>query len=61
MAAQYVTTAVAAKALGIGRTTLNQWVRDGTVTPAYTTPGGQHRWDLIDLRRQLGVAPETEK
>lgn len=53
MAAEYVTTAVAAKTFGLGKTTLNSWVRQGIVRPAYTTAGGQHRWLLDDLRQQL--------
>ncbi|HEX5121059.1 MAG TPA: helix-turn-helix domain-containing protein [Pseudonocardiaceae bacterium] len=48
-----VTTAEAARALGINRGTLARWARDGAVVPAVTTPGGQYRWDMDDLRRQL--------
>jgi len=55
MSPEYVSTPVAAKALGIGKTTLGVWAREGKVTPAYITPGGQYRWDLDDLRRQLGI------
>jgi len=58
MAARYLTTSQAAKALSIGRATLNRWALDGLVTPAFTTPGGQRRWDLADLRQQLGIAPD---
>ena len=58
MPPRYVTTAVAAHELGLGRNTLSGWARRGLVTPAYVTPGGQNRWDLDDLRQQLG-AKET--
>lgn len=49
----YVTSVDAAKALGVGRTTLWRWQRDGFIAPAWTTPKGHARWDLDDLRRQL--------
>lgn len=55
MPTEYVSTPVAAKALGIGKTTLGVWAREGKVTPAWITQGGQYRWDLEDLRRQLGI------
>jgi excisionase family DNA binding protein len=60
MAARLVTTAQAAKALGIDRTTLARWANQGLVEPAYRTPGGQFRWDLDDLRRQLKVRPKDD-
>jgi excisionase family DNA binding protein len=53
MAESYVSTGTAARALGIGHVTLLRWAHAGAVTPAYRTPGGQYRWDLDDLRRQL--------
>lgn len=53
MSDDYVTTGQAAKAIGVGHVTLLRWVREGKVTAAAKTPGGQYRWDLADLRRQL--------
>jgi excisionase family DNA binding protein len=50
---ELISTAQAAKVLGIDRSTLARWAQQGIVKPAWTTPGGQHRWDLEDLRRQL--------
>lgn len=50
---RYVTSAEAARALDIGRTTLWRWQSKGEITPAWTTPKGHARWDLDDLRRQL--------
>jgi excisionase family DNA binding protein len=49
----YVTTREAAKAIGVGHMTLLRWMKAGQVTAAARTPGGQYRWDLDDLRRQL--------
>jgi excisionase family DNA binding protein len=57
---ELITTAQAARVLGIDRSTLARWVQQGIVTPAWTTPGGQHRWDLEDLRRQLQDARQRD-
>lgn len=48
-----VRSGVAARALGVKIVTLNRWVDTGKVKPAWTTPGGQYRWDLDDLKRQV--------
>jgi predicted site-specific integrase-resolvase len=48
-----VTTAVAARSIGVSRRTLSRWVNSGLVKPTLTLPSGQHRWDLEELRRQL--------
>jgi excisionase family DNA binding protein len=57
---KFLTTAQAAREIGVGKTTLNSWARQGIVTPAWTTPGGQYRWKLDDLRRQLKVPRDEE-
>jgi 8-oxo-dGTP pyrophosphatase MutT (NUDIX family) len=53
MAKPYVTSAKAAEAVGVGLSTLQAWAARGIVTPVWRTPGGQARWDVDDLRRQL--------
>lgn len=50
-----ITTGSAARALGIDPATLWRWYQAGRVRPAWVTPGGHARWDLADLRRQLGA------
>lgn len=50
---ELVGTQTAAEALGISRTTLWRAFQQGRLTPHLITPGGQPRWDLDDLRRQL--------
>jgi DNA-binding transcriptional MerR regulator len=50
---RYVTTGIAARALGISTATLTRWVANGTVTPAQTTAGGHYRWDLPVLRAEV--------
>lgn len=48
-----VPTGVAAKALGVGHSTLARWWQEGAVIPALVTPGGHARWNVEDLREQL--------
>jgi len=56
-----VPTAVAAAAIGVARTTLARWWKDGLVVPALVTPGGHARWDVEDLRGQLRAQRRTGK
>lgn len=53
MSERLVPTGDAAKAIGVGRSTLARWMAEGLVKPALVTPGGHARWDVDDLRRQL--------
>jgi predicted site-specific integrase-resolvase len=53
MAARLLTSSEAAKVIGISARSLSRWVQDGKLVPTLTTPGGQARWDLDDLRGQL--------
>lgn len=46
-------TTQAAKAVGVAKRTLQQWVKDGAIEPTVRTVGGHARWDVTDLRRQL--------
>jgi excisionase family DNA binding protein len=48
-----LSTGEVAKELGVSRASVLAWVRDGKITPTLTTPGGHHRFDLEDVRRQL--------
>ena len=48
-----LTTTEAARRLGIARSTLAKYVREGKVRPVLTLPSGQHRWRLDDLMDQL--------
>lgn len=58
MARSYVGTGEAARALGVGATTLRRWADSGQVTPVFRTPaGGHYRWDIDDLRAQLRALP----
>ncbi len=51
--ADFVSTIDAARKIGVSSRTLARWARDSYVTPAIVTRGGQYRWDVDDLLRQL--------
>jgi 8-oxo-dGTP diphosphatase len=53
---EYLTTGQVARTLGISINALQQWAKDGIVTPAFTTPGGRMRWTVSGLLSQLGGA-----
>lgn len=58
---QYVSSGVAARAVGVSLSTLNRWAAAGIVKPVFRTPGGQFRWDVDDLRKQLHfTVPDTQ-
>src|SRR5690554_2893442 len=59
--AHLVTTSRAARELAIDRSTITRWHQEGRVQPAWVTPGGHARWDLDDLRRQLGIKPTEDR
>lgn len=56
-----VTTAQAAKVLGINRTTLGRYARDGLLKPTVKLPSGHLRWSLDDLRRQMRELRERDQ
>jgi DNA-binding transcriptional MerR regulator len=55
--ARLVSTSVAARELGIARSTLQRWATQGLITPDLVTPGGHHRWDVERLREELRGKP----
>jgi predicted site-specific integrase-resolvase len=48
-----LSTPDAAAAIGVSRGTLYRWWKAGKVEPEWITPGGQAKWDLVKLERQL--------
>jgi 8-oxo-dGTP pyrophosphatase MutT (NUDIX family) len=62
MSKPYLTTREAAAALGFTTNSLLRWANQGLVTPVSRSPGrGDMRWDLDDLRRQLGARPQLHE
>ncbi len=48
------------------RGTLHEWWQQGKVKPVWVTPGGatrqgHARWDIEDLKRQLGITRRIEE
>jgi len=50
-----VNTSQAARALDVHPSTIWRWQKRGEIKPAWITPGKQARWDLDELRDQLGI------
>ena len=42
-----------ARALGVSRSTVSRWVREGRIEPAEVTAGGQARFRIDNVREQL--------
>ncbi|MGH3978903.1 MAG: helix-turn-helix domain-containing protein [Pseudonocardiaceae bacterium] len=58
MSPPLLSTGETARVLGISIRTLQRWVRDGIVTPDFTTAGGHHRFDPEHVRDQLRARRE---
>lgn len=50
---ELITTAQAARQLGVSRRTLARYAERGTLVPTVVLPSGHLRWNLDDVRRQL--------
>jgi excisionase family DNA binding protein len=50
---ELITTAQAAKQLGISSRTLVRYAERGYVTPAMVLPSGHRRWRLSEIRAQI--------
>ncbi len=55
-----LTTAQAARWLGVSASTLARYADKGIVTPTLILPSGHRRWDLDELRRQLAERRERD-
>ncbi|MPZ65546.1 MAG: MerR family DNA-binding transcriptional regulator [Pseudonocardiaceae bacterium] len=53
-----VPTGDVAKAFGVSRGTIHNWVRAGLLKPDVVTPSGHLRWDIDRLRREGRLPPE---
>lgn len=52
-----VSTSDAARAIGISRSTLWRWLKDGLVVPDVHLPGKHMRWSIDNLRAQVSQLP----
>lgn len=50
---ELLTSSELARKLGLSRRAISQYAQRGQPEPAVVTPGGQYRWDLEDVMRQL--------
>jgi excisionase family DNA binding protein len=53
MPSDYLTSAQAAKILGVTTTTVRQWVQQGYLVPAHKTQGGHCRFRLMDVASKV--------
>jgi DNA-binding transcriptional MerR regulator len=56
-----VTTSQLARALGVSLSSIKRYVAAGQITPDLTTPGGHHRWNVENVRRQLREVQQRMK
>lgn len=50
-----ITTSQVATKFGVDSSAVRKWVLEGKITPALTTPGGHHRFRLVDIEALLGI------
>lgn len=48
-----VSSSELARELGVSLRSVQRWIKDGKITPEFTTPGGHHRFDPDKVREQL--------
>ncbi len=50
-----------AKALGLSPRSIQRYVKAGTITPLYVTPGGHYRWSIAAVVEQLREQRQRDK
>ncbi|WP_094921871.1 hypothetical protein [Pseudonocardia sp. MH-G8] len=50
---ELVTTAELAARLKLSTRSIYRYYADGKITPDFTTPGGEHRWNVENVKEQL--------
>ncbi|MEY8039165.1 helix-turn-helix domain-containing protein [Saccharopolyspora cebuensis] len=61
--APLISSSELAKKLGLSRRTISLYAKNGAITPAIITPGGQYRWrydDVVDEMRELARKRQQE-
>ncbi|WP_007025151.1 MULTISPECIES: helix-turn-helix domain-containing protein [Saccharomonospora] len=60
-ARKLLTSREVADELGLSARTIARYARDGSLVPTIVTPGGQYRWDLDDVKRQMREQWERQR
>lgn len=50
-----------AKKLGLARRTISHYAKNGWITPALITPGGQYRWRYDDVVAEMRELAEQRR
>ncbi|GGI92381.1 hypothetical protein GCM10011581_31930 [Saccharopolyspora subtropica] len=50
-----------AKKLGLARRTISHYAKQGLITPALITPGGQYRWRYEDVVAEMRALAEKRR
>ncbi|PKW13130.1 MerR-like DNA binding protein [Saccharopolyspora spinosa] len=50
-----------AKKLGLARRTISHYAKEGLITPALVTPGGQYRWRYDDVVAEMRALAEKRR
>jgi hypothetical protein len=58
---ELLTTSELARALGLSLRSVQRYVAARQITPELTTPGGHHRWDVDNVRKQLRELAEQRQ
>lgn len=61
MKRRLLTSSQLAAELGLSRQSIARYAKRGLITPEVVTPGGQYRWDLETVRRQLRELWERQR
>jgi excisionase family DNA binding protein len=50
-----ITTSEVSARFGVTPQSVRRWITEGKISPAFTTPGGHHRFRLSDVEALMGV------
>lgn len=61
MPRRLLTSGELADELGLSRRAISDYAKNGLITPALRTPGGQYRWNLEDVKAEMEALWKREK
>ncbi|MFC7342069.1 MerR family DNA-binding transcriptional regulator [Saccharopolyspora griseoalba] len=59
--APLISSSELAKKLGLARRTISHYAKNGLITPAVITPGGQYRWRYDDVVTEMRELAERRR